>query len=158
MANPISRFAFSARNIFSGIPEDLLAISARIAIATVFWNSAQTKISGGSFLDQSWNVFNLNQSTFMLFEYEYSLPLIPANIAAYMATFGEFFLSLAIIAGIATRLSATGLLAMTVVIQIFVYPDAWPTHILWATGLLYLIKYGPGHLSVDRLLFRKSWA
>ncbi len=152
MAKAISNFVFSVQNICSKVPADLLAISARIAVATVFWNSAQTKISGGSFLGQSWNVFNLNQSTFMLFEYEYNLPVIPPDIAAYMATFGEFALALGLIAGLGTRLSAIGLLVMTAVIQLFVYPEAWTTHILSAVGLLYLIKHGPGHLSIDHLV------
>ena len=91
----------------------------------------------------------------MLFEYEYDLPIIPPDIAAYLATFAEFGLSLAIILGLFTRLSALALLGMTAVIQLLVYPDAWPTHILWAVGLLFLIKHGGGTLSLDRLLFKR---
>ncbi len=156
MAKAINRFILSVQNICTKIPADFLAISARVAVATVFWNSAQTKISGGSFLGQSWNLFNLNQSTFMLFEHEYNLPVIPPEIAAYMATFGEFMLALGLILGLATRLSAIGLLVMTAVIQLFVYPEAWTIHILWAVGLLYLIKHGPGRLSIDHLYLSRS--
>ncbi len=133
------------------IPEDLVALTARFAIATVFWQSAQTKITGWSFLDQSWQFFNVTQSTFFLFEYEYGVPLLPANVAAYMATFAEFFLSLAIVFGLFTRVSAVGLLGMTAVIQFFVYPGSWPVHLLWAVGLLYLIKHGAGRLSIDHI-------
>ncbi|RKZ99683.1 MAG: DoxX family protein [Gammaproteobacteria bacterium] len=138
--------------LFKAVPEDLIALIARIAIAAVFWRSAQTKISGWEFLDQSWQFYNLNRSTLMLFEYEYQLPLIHYQFAAYMATFSEFFVSLAILLGFMTRLSAFALLMMTLVIQVLVYPDAWPTHILWATILLYIMKQGPGKFSVDQLL------
>ena len=142
--------------IFKKLPADIVAIAARLAIASVFWRSAQTKISGWDFLDQSWQFYNLSQSTMVLFEYEYNLPLINYKIAAYLATFNEFFLSIAILIGFMTRLTAFGFLAMTTVIQIFVYPDAWPTHILWVAILLYLIKNGAGQFSLDYLLFQKK--
>lgn len=134
------------------LPEDILAITARLAIATVFWRSAQTKISGWEFLGQKWKFFDINDTTFMLFNYEYSLPIINYELAAYLATFSEFFLSLTILAGLFTRISALGFLGMTAVIQVFVYPDAWPTHILWVAILFYLVKRGPGRVSVDKLL------
>ena len=133
------------------LPEDIIAITARLAVVTIFWRSAQTKISGWEFLGQKWQFYNLNDSTFMLFEYEYGLPLLNHTIAAYFATFSEFFLSLAMLVGLMTRLSALALLGMTAVIQFLVYPDAWPTHIIWAAILLYIIKHGPGSLSLDRL-------
>lgn len=133
----------------------ILSLLARLAIASVFWRSAQTKISGWMFLDQSWQFYNINPITFTLFAEEYKVPLLPAVFSTYMATFSEFFLSLAILVGFATRLSAFGFLGMTAVIQIFVLPDGWPTHILWATILVYLIKYGPGCLSVDYLMVKK---
>jgi len=138
--------------LFSKFPEDVLALVARIAIGLVFWKSAQTKIVGDSILGQKWEFFNLGDTTFMLFEYDYALPIIPSDIAAYMATFGEFFLGLAIMAGLLTRLTALGLLGMTSVIQIFVYPEAWALHLTWAVPLLYLIKHGGGKLSVDSLI------
>ena len=136
----------------SKIPDDIIALVARIAIGLVFWRSAQTKIDGDTILGQKWQFFNVSDSTFTLFEYEYELPLVPSDIAAYMATYGEFLLGLAIIFGVLTRLSALGLLGMTLVIQIFVYPDAWPTHIMWLVPLLYLIKNGGGKVSVDNLI------
>jgi len=145
-------FLETINQLCSKIPEDILALIARIAIGLVFWRSAQTKIDGSTILGQKWQFFNVSDSTFTLFEYEYELPLIPSDISAYMATYGEFFLGLAIMLGVLTRLSALGLLGMTLVIQIFVYPDAWPTHIMWLVPLLYLIKNGGGKLSVDNLL------
>lgn len=134
------------------IPEAITLLLARLAIATVFWKSAQTKIASGEFLGQKWAFYDLSASTTMLFEYEYDLPLLPPEIAAYMATFAEFFLSILIVLGLFTRLSAFGFLIMTLVIQIFVYPSAWPTHILWAALLLYVLKDGPGKLSLDHIL------
>ena len=145
-------FFESINQLCSKIPEDILALIARFAIGLVFWRSAQTKIDGTTILGQKWQFFNVSDSTFTLFEYEYELPLIPSDISAYMATYGEFFLGLAIMFGLLTRLSALGLLGMTLVIQIFVYPDAWPTHIMWLVPLLYLIKNGGGKLSVDNLI------
>jgi len=138
--------------LMSRLPQELLTIVARFAIASVFWRSAQTKVAGGEFMGQKWQFYNLTDSTFMLFEYEYALPIIPPDIAAYLATLGEFFLALMILFGVLTRLSAIGLLTMTLVIQCLVYPDAWPTHILWLMPLLYLIKHGGGRLSVDNLI------
>jgi len=152
-------FFKSRRNIpalATAIPENLLAIVARIAVASVFWRSVQTKISGWEFINQSWNVFHIKASTFMLFQYEYALPVIPYRVAAYAATFSEFFFSLAILLGLYTRLSASALFAMTLVIEIFVYPEAWPTHILWAIALLYLIKHGPGTFSLDQYRWRRQ--
>lgn len=145
-------FFETLNQLCSKIPEDILALVARIAIGLVFWRSAQTKIDGSTILGQKWQFFNVSDSTFTLFEYEYELPLIPSDISAYMATYGEFFLGLAIMFGLLTRLSALGLFGMTLVIQIFVYPDAWPTHIMWLVPLLYLIKNGGGKLSVDNLV------
>ena len=83
---------------------------------------------------------------------EYKVPLLAPVFFTYMATFSEFFFSLAIALGLATRLSALGLLGMTCVIQFFVLPEGWPTHILWVTILLYLIKFGSGSLSIDHLI------
>ncbi len=139
-------------NLFRMIPEWLVSLLARLAAASVFWRSAQTKIAGGEWLGQNWSFWNVTESTKLLFEYEYSVPLLPAELAAYMATFGEFFLSLILVVGLMTRLGALGLLVMTAVIQFFVYPDAWNVHILWAALLVYLIRNGAGKLSLDYLL------
>ncbi|MGI9383967.1 MAG: DoxX family protein [Methyloligellaceae bacterium] len=128
--------------IMSCIPGDIIAILARVILGLVFWLSAQTKIEG----------FALKASTFFLFESEYKVPLIPPDVAAYMATAAELICPLLLWAGLATRFGAIALLCMTLVIQIFVYPNAYVTHGLWAIGLLYLIKYGPGRLSLDHLI------
>ena len=156
MNNIVSRLVSTVDDYCSRLPNELIGLSARLAIGWVFWRSAQTKFSGWDFLGQHWQFYNLSQSTFMLFEYEYDLPVIPPDVAAYLGTFAEFSLSLAIFIGLFTRLSALALLGMTAVIQILVYPDAWPTHIFWAVALLFLLKNGGGTLSIDRLLFKKQ--
>ncbi|MCB1405684.1 MAG: DoxX family protein [Rhodobacteraceae bacterium] len=124
------------------VPADLVQLAARVFVAWVFWLSARTKVDGFAIADSTW----------FLFEHEYALPLIPSALAAVMATLAEHALSLLLIAGLFTRFAAAGLLIMTAVIQIFVYPQAWVTHGLWAASLLVLMARGPGRISVDRLL------
>ncbi len=141
--------------IMAMVPTWFVSLLTRFAVASLFWRSVQTKISGWELFEQSWKFWNVSESTFLLFENEYNVPLLPVKLAAYLATFGEFFLSIAIVLGLLTRLSAVGLLIMTAVIQVFVYPDAWNIHILWAALLFYLIKYGGGTISIDYLLHKK---
>ena len=140
-------------NIAERIPNSLVAFVARFSIAAVFWKSGETKIQGFA-LDIVNREFTLgwprlSDSVVDLFRDEYRLPLIPPEFAAVMAASAEHVLSALLFLGIATRLSALGLLGMTMTIQLFVYPDAYPTHGTWAAVLLYLIVYGPGKLSVD---------
>ncbi|MEH7827707.1 DoxX family protein [Gemmobacter denitrificans] len=125
------------------VPQDAVALALRIFPAMVFLQSGRTKVEG---------LFTIKDSTFFLFEHEYALPLIPPNLAAVLATTAEHVLPLLMILGLATRLSALGLLGMTAVIQIFVYPDAWVTHGLWASALLAVVAIGPGRVSLDRVL------
>ena len=125
----------------------LLALVQRLGIAGVFFLSARTKVEG-------W--FTISDSTYELFRYEYALPLVPPELAAVAATVSEHLFSLLLVLGLFTRLSAAALLGMTLVIQLFVYPDAWPTHLTWAGLMLPLIAMGGGKWSLDRLLFRPA--
>lgn len=125
------------------LPLSLLLLVQRIGIASIFFLSGRTKVEG-------W--FTLSDSTFELFSIEYALPLIPSDIAAYAATISEHVFPILLVLGLFTRLSATALLGMTLVIQIFVYPDAWPTHLSWAGLLLPLIACGGGRFALDRLV------
>lgn len=136
------------------VPEWSVALVARVAIFFVFWKSVQTKIDGLSFAGQDFAFWSVTSTAKTLFAYEYALPLIPSDLAAYLATFGEFFFSLGLLFGLFTRLSALGLLLMVAVIQIFVYPNAWGLHLLWAGLLLYLVRNGGGKISLDHLLRR----
>lgn len=141
------------------IPNTLLAFVARFSIAAVFWKSGQTKIQGfavdivnGEFTP-GWP--RLSDSVVDLFRDEYHLPLIPPEIAATMAATAEHLFPILILFGFATRLSALALLGMTMTIQLFVYPDAYPTHGTWAAVLLYLMVHGPGKLSVDHWIAQR---
>ncbi len=127
------------------IPNDLVAVIARLSIAGVFWRSGETKLDG-------WSV---SDSAVYLFENEYRLPLIDPWLAAHLAAFAEHFFPALLVIGLASRFSALALLAMTLVIEIFVYPDAWPTHGTWAVCLLFIAARGPGRLSIDALIARQ---
>ena len=105
--------------------------------------SGRTKVEG---------VFTITDTTYLLFREEYKLPLIPPEWAAQMATVAEHLFPVLLVLGLFTRLSALALLGMTLVIQVFVYPDAWPTHLSWAALMLYLAGRGAGRLSLDRWL------
>ena len=135
------------------IPLSLVALLARFSIASVFWKSGETKIQGFALdiVNREFTVGwpRLSDSAISLFKEEYRLPFIAPEIAAPMAAFAEHFFPLLILLGLATRLSALALLGMTLTIQLFVYPDAYPTHGTWAAVLLYLMMQGPGKLSLD---------
>ena len=124
------------------VPHAVIALMARLGIGGVFWQSARTKVDG----------LTIKDSTFYLFREEYALPLVPPDLAAVMATASEHVFSVLLVLGLATRLSATALLGMTLVIEIFVYPLAWPTHLVWATCLLYLMARGAGGWSLDAII------
>lgn len=126
------------------IPNDLIVLIARLSIAAVFWQSGQTKIDG----------WMLSDNALYLFENEYKLPLIDPWLAAHLAAFAEHFFPMLLVIGLASRLSALALLSMTLVIQIFVYPGAWPTHGTWIACLLLIMARGPGTVSLDAVLFR----
>lgn len=124
------------------ISDDLIALAARFSIAGVFWLSGRTKVEG-------W--FTLTDTTFLLFRQDYALPLIPPEMAAYMATTAEHVLPILLVLGLFTRFAALGVLGMTAVIQLFVYPSGWPTHLSWAAPMLYLVGRGPGRWSLDHV-------
>jgi putative oxidoreductase len=124
------------------LPASVQLLVARLGIATIFFLSGRTKVEG-------W--FTMKDSTIDLFRYEYMLPLVPPEIAAPLATFAEHALPLLLVAGLFTRFAALGLLVMTAVIEIFVYPQAWPTHLSWAALLLPLVAQGAGKFSLDYL-------
>lgn len=139
----LSRFDGPIRLIERALPVDVLTVIVRVAIAAVFFLSGRTKVEG---------LLTITDSTYYLFAEEYRVPLIPSDIAAHMATYAEHLFPVLIVLGLATRLSALALLGMTIVIEVFVYPLGWPTHLMWAALLLYLIRFGAGRFSLDRLL------
>lgn len=142
--------------LFSRIPESAIQLLARVSVAITFWASGQTKIEGlvidpiGWNLDLGWPT--LSAGALELFRSEYALPLISPEFAAPLAAVAEHVFPLLLLLGLGTRFAATALLLMTLVIQVFVYPSAYPTHGLWAALMLYLMARGPGALSLDRLI------
>lgn len=127
--------------VLERFPGSLLGLAFRLAVATVFFRSGLSKIA-------SWD------ATVALFDMEYMLPLIPPELGAYMAASLELTAPVLLVLGLLTRPAAAALLGMTTVIQLFVYPENWPDHILWASILLYLVTRGAGALSLDHLLAR----
>lgn len=148
--------------LFLLFPESLIALIARFSIAATFWNSGQTKVEGfvlnivsGEFA-LGWP--RLSSSAVDLFRDEYRLPLLPAELAAVLATVGEHVLPLLVLLGLGTRLASFGLLVMTLVIQLLVYPGAYATHGVWAAVLLWLMVRGGGSFSLDHLIARRRSA
>jgi putative oxidoreductase len=133
----------AADRLAAWIGHDLLALAARFGIAGVFWLSGRTKVEG-------W--LTISDNAVALFADEYRLPVIAPDVAAHLAAYAEHLFPVLLVLGLATRASALALLAMTTVIQVFVYPSAWPTHLTWAVALLYLAGRGAGRWSLDRAL------
>ena len=128
------------------LPESLSLLFVRIVLGSVFWRSGRTKIEEGSW-------FTLNETTLELFRSEYAGVPLPPELAAPLATAAEHVLPALLLAGLFTRFSALGLIGMTLVIQIFVYPEAWwPVHSLWMALALILALRGGGQFSLDAAL------
>jgi len=135
----------SVVRIYERIPLSLLLLLARVIVGLVFFKSGLTKVEG----------FSIKPETFFLFSEEYRVPVLPPELAAYSAAFIEFTMPPLLWIGLGARFAATLLLGMTAVIEIFVYPEAYVTHGLWAVALLFIMRYGAGTLSIDHLI-RKS--
>lgn len=139
-AGPLALYAAMVRRL-GRTPEALLLLLLRIGVAMVFWKAGQTKL-------QSWD------STIFLFAEEYRVPLLPPELAAYLATAVELGGAVALILGLGTRFAALALLALVAVIQLFVYPTLWPDHLFWFAALLILLVRGAGAWSLDGVLAR----
>jgi putative oxidoreductase len=156
---PLAKLLRAVHGACARVPESLIALLARFSIAAVFWKSGQTKVEGFA-IDIVSGEFTLgwprlSASAIPLFRDEYQVPLIPPEWAALMAASAEHLFPILILVGLATRLSSLALLGMTLVIQVFVYPGAYPTHGVWATVLLFLIARGAGWLSLDHWISRR---
>jgi putative oxidoreductase len=123
------------------IPFSLIALIARLAVFEVFWRSGSAKLDDWA-------------GTLSLFTDEFKVPLLPPAIAAKLAAGLELGGSVLVLAGLGTRVAVLALLGMVAVIQIFVFPEAWPTHVQWAAFMLFLVAKGPGVISVDYLIAR----
>lgn len=140
LRKPFATFADLAETL---IPEWLPPLIARLGVAAVFFQSGRTKVEG---------LLTITPGAYQLFEEDYKLPLLSPDVAAHLATYAEHLFPILLVLGLFTRLSAAALLIMTAIIEIFVYPAAWPTHLSWAGLLLPLLARGAGALSIDRFL------
>lgn len=125
----------------SVVSNDILLVASRVFPAAIFWQSGRTKMDGWS----------ISEDARYLFAEEYKIPLLSPDVAAVLAAFAEHLFPLLLVVGLASRVSAAALLGMTLVIQVFVYPDAWATHGVWAACLLWIFVRGPGRYSLDRI-------
>ncbi len=131
---------------FSELLSPLALFALRLPVAVVFWRSGRTRVDG-------WNIFEISENQAFLFEYEFSLPL--PVLMAHLTAMAEHILPVLLVLGLFTRLGALGMLTMTAVIQLFVYPDAWlNAHMFWATILFAVVVLGPGKISLDHLIGR----
>jgi putative oxidoreductase len=124
------------------LPLSLIQLAMRVGVGMVFLNSGLLKF-------RSW------EFAIKLFEDEYKVPLLDPKIAAVLATFNELTFSVLLIVGFAARLAALPLIGMVLVIQIFVYPQAWTEHLLWLSILVFILTRGPGAISLDRVIARR---
>jgi len=138
----LTRLASFVIRLLEAVPVALPALLLRLGVALAFWRSGNVKIA-------SWS------STLQLFANEYRVPLLPPELAATLATTVELTAPILLLLGLATRLGAAAMLGMTLVIQIFVYPENYPDHLLWAGPLLYPVLRGPGAISIDHLIRRR---
>ncbi|RDV07681.1 DoxX family protein [Sphingorhabdus pulchriflava] len=145
LTQPYDRFVAL---ISGGFVESLMLLFVRVTLAGIFWRSGRTKVEEGSWLSVSENtIYQFADDPFN------KVPVLPSELAAYLTTYAEHALPILLVLGLFTRLSALALLGMTVVIQIFVFPEAWwQVHSLWVALALVLIVRGGGGLSVDPLL------
>ena len=143
----MTRLIDSAIGLLARIPHALIAVLGRLAIGLMFWNMWRAKVRG-------LNIFEVSGSTLDQFR-SHRLPYIPAETGALALQVAEHVLPALLIIGFATRFSALGLLILTVGMQVFFNPDAYLLHGAWAAILLMLMKYGPGKISLDYLIYRR---
>jgi putative oxidoreductase len=127
------------RNWLGRFPLAVLQLGMRIGVGMVFFNAGLLKYKSFEFAVK-------------LFEDEYKVPLLSPAVAARLAMINELTTSILLILGFATRLATLPLLGMISLIQIFVYPNAWPDNVLWGSILIFLLTRGPGPLSIDYLV------
>jgi putative oxidoreductase len=137
------RRVLRVRAWLEAVPYSVLAIPLRLGIGWIFWNSAQVKLI-------NW------ERAVLQFEEEFRVPLLSPDFAAALTLVIELACPVLLVLGLSTRFAIVVLMGMTLVIQIFVFPEAWPTHLQWFAMMLVLLCRGAGTLSIDHLLWR--WA
>lgn len=142
MPSPLSLYRRACAGATRLIPDSVLLLVARLGIAAIFFLSGRTKVEG---------LLTITDATYELFRTDYALPFADPVVAAHLAAYSEHLFPILLVLGLFTRPAAFALLGMTTVIEIFVYPDAWPTHLSWAGLLLPLVARGGGAYALDRL-------
>jgi putative oxidoreductase len=132
----------SALGALGRFPLSILQFLLRLSIASVFWHAGMTKIA-------SWD------TTIALFRDEYMVPILPPELAASLAATVELTCPVLLVLGLATRLATLPMLGMTFVIEVFVYPEQWIEHLMWASILVFILTRGPGTISLDHLISRR---
>ncbi len=140
--------------IFRAIAQpSLTQLALRCALAVPFWRSGVNKWDG---------FLQLNDVAILLFSSEFKLHLpggpyaFPAPAAiAFAAGSAEILLPVLLVFGLATRFAAFGLLVMTLIVQLTV-PTGWPLHLTWAAMALGIMAWGPGRISLDYLISRRT--
>ena len=122
---------------------------ARLVMASVFWTSGRTKVDPGTWL-------TLSDTAVQLFRDEYRIAIVTPGITAWMAMLSEHLFPALLLLGLASRAAAGVLLGMTLVIEVFVYPDAYNVHGPWAVCLLLVMLRGAGLVSLDHLIARRA--
>jgi putative oxidoreductase len=140
-SSPRSGRLVAIREWLGRFPLSILQLGMRIGIGMVFFKAGLLKYESFEFAVK-------------LFEDEYKLPFLAPAVGARMAMINELTTSTLLFIGLATRLITLPLFGMISVIQIFVYPSAWPDHVLWGSILLFIVTRGPGSLSADYLIER----
>lgn len=120
------------------LPLSVIQLMARCSLAVIFWRSGETKSA-------NWDL------TVQLFANEYKVPVLPPEVAATIAYSFEHYCPIFLVLGLFTRIATLPLIGMTLVIQTFVYPQAWTDHLTWMTMMLLLLSRGPGVVSLDHL-------
>jgi putative oxidoreductase len=155
MALLVIRWLEGIPSALNGWLTALWELGLRVGVAAVFFRSGQTKVAADGWWDVgSW--WSITDTTVLLFREEYRVPVLPPEVAAWLATTAEHIAPLLLILGLGSRLGAAVLLGMTAVIQMFVYPGHWHEHLLWAVPLAYVLVRGPGKLSIDHLIRRSA--
>ncbi|MDA1184419.1 MAG: DoxX family protein [Acidobacteria bacterium] len=130
-----------ARERLATFPLSILQLGMRIGVGAVFFKAGLIK-------------YNSPEFTLLLFRDEYQVPLLPPEVAAQMAMVQELTIPILLFVGLATRLATLPMLGMILVIQTFVYPEAWTDHFMWASALVFVLTRGPGVFSLDHLIAR----
>lgn len=142
------------------LPYALVGLALRLTMARAFFLDGQSRIDGPhvplNVQDFSFSMVlpaAVKTETINAFLTQIPPLPVPPVLAAYVLSFAEFVLPICLLIGFATRFSALALLALTVMLQLFVMPQAlWTTHVYWASILLVLISMGGGQISVDAVI------